>query len=124
MSESQKQKLTPVISSGFSIPKGKVPKELLELSGEEKKHLKVLLNDAVMLRAIEYAHLSKPSPFFVGRVTAEDKTDRLSEIRGWDLCIGAIYLQVQTEVYNFGKTKEVKYTYASDNINTLGDDDG
>ena len=120
MSESHK-KLTPVLSSTFSIPKGIVPKELVELSGEEKLVLKKLLLDPTMIRAMEYAHVSKPSAFMQG-ATTEQKTDRLSEIRGWEACVAAIYIQMRTEVYDFGKHKDTPYTYTNDNLNTHDDD--
>ena len=120
----QKQKkLTPVISRGFSIPKGIVPKELLELSVEEKERLKALLSDPVFIRAIEYAELSKPPSAIDPAVTTEQKAERLAQILGWDQCVAALHLQAQTEVYDFPKHQDVPYTWTDDKLDNDNDND-
>ena len=102
---------TPVVHNAFVIPKGLVPKETLELSPEQRVALRVLLADPVFKRAIEFAQLQRPSSFFSGPATTEEKVERLAEIRGWDACLMAICLQAQTEVYNFKNYKSVGYNW-------------
>ena len=102
---------TPVVHNAFVIPKGIVPKETLELSPEQRVELRVLLNNPVFKRAVEFAQLQKPSSFFSSPVTTEEKVERLAEIRGWDACLMAICLQAQTEVFNFKNYKAVGYKW-------------
>ena len=119
----KQKKLTPVISRGFSIPKGIVPKELLELSVEEKTDLKTLLNNPVFIRAIEYAELAKPSSAIDIRAATEQKAERLAQILGWEQHITALYLQAQTEVYDFPKHQDVPYTWADGKLDNDNDND-
>lgn len=109
MSDAAQVTATPVLHNGFTIPQGIVPRETLVLAPEEKIQLKVLLNNPVFMKAMQFAQLQKPSAFFKGKVDAEDKADRLSEIRGWEAMISSLCLQAQTEVYDFKKHKEVGY---------------
>jgi len=111
MPDPAKVKATRILHNGFSIPKGIVPRETLELSPEERIELRVLLNNPIFKRALEFAQLQKPSALMDENATAEQRSVRLAEIGSWEASLLAICLQAQTEIYDFNKHKAVSYDW-------------